>query len=99
MGMIEKYPDKPWDWVGGISQNDNLTMEMIEKYPDKPWNWDCISRNMFKADKVNFDARVAYQAFVQANIFEELVKVYMHPKRIEMLLELGYDIEELDDIM
>jgi hypothetical protein len=54
---------------------------------------------MFKKDKVNFDALVAYQAFVQDNIFEELVKVYMHPKRIAMLLELGYDIEDLDDIM
>ena len=44
MEMIEKYPDKPWDWRA-ISWNPNLTMEMIEKYPDKPWKWEEISSN------------------------------------------------------
>jgi hypothetical protein len=32
MEVIEKYPDKPWDW-GRISRNPNITMEMIEKTP------------------------------------------------------------------
>jgi len=27
------------------------------------------------------------------------VKAYMHPKRIVMLLDMGYEIEELDEIM
>ena len=36
--LIEKYPDKPWDWYY-ISWNPNITMDFIEKYPDKPWNW------------------------------------------------------------
>ena len=44
MNLIEKYPDKPWDWRV-ISSNPNLTIEMIEKYPDKPWNWKGISHN------------------------------------------------------
>ena len=42
--LIEKYPDKPWDWYI-ISKNTNLTMEIIEKYPNKPWDWRCISQN------------------------------------------------------
>jgi hypothetical protein len=27
------------------------------------------------------------------------VKAYMHPKRIIKLLEIGYSIEELDDVL
>ena len=31
--MIEKYPDKPWDWSSsGLSSNPSLTMRMIEQY-------------------------------------------------------------------
>jgi len=42
--MIEKYPDKPWNWEY-ISYNPNITMEIIEKYPEKPWVWWGISQN------------------------------------------------------
>ena len=42
--LLEKYPEKPWDW-GGISSNPNITMEMIEKHPEKPWSWNGISYN------------------------------------------------------
>ena len=42
MEIIEKYPDKPWDWYY-ISSNPNITMEFIEKYLDKPWDWEWIS--------------------------------------------------------
>ena len=42
--LIEKYPDKPWEWgYAGISNNPNLTIEIIEKYPSKPWDWTEIS--------------------------------------------------------
>ena len=44
MEIIEKYPNKPWDWFY-ISKNPNITMEIIEKYPDKPWNWRVISKH------------------------------------------------------
>jgi hypothetical protein len=39
MDIIEKYPDKKWNWTA-ISYNPNITMDIIEKYPDKKWNWD-----------------------------------------------------------
>jgi len=42
--MIEKYPDKPWNWHY-ISENLNITMEIIEKYPDKSWKWQSTSCN------------------------------------------------------
>jgi hypothetical protein len=42
--IIEKYPEKPWDW-GYISLNPNITLEFIEKYPEKPWDWYYISLN------------------------------------------------------
>jgi hypothetical protein len=42
--IIEKYPDKPWNW-DYISLNSNITIEFIEKYPDKKWYWKSISKN------------------------------------------------------
>jgi hypothetical protein len=74
-------------------------MEMIEKYPEKPWNLNYISCNTFIKDKEQFERRVVRRKYIQKNILEELVKVYMRPNRIIMLLNMGYKIEELDDIM
>ena len=37
MDIIEKYPDKPWEW-NRISENPNLTIEFIEKYPEKKFS-------------------------------------------------------------
>ncbi len=44
MELVEKYPEKPWNW-DGISYNPNITMEFIEKYLNKPWDWEEISAN------------------------------------------------------
>ena len=55
--MIEKHPEKPWDWRS-ISDNPNLTMEIIEKHPEKPWDWKYISLNpnlTFKFIENNID--------------------------------------------
>ena len=42
--LLEKYPDKPWNWTW-ISGNPNITMKMIENHPEKPWDWEYISSN------------------------------------------------------
>jgi len=42
--LIEKYPDKPWNWRG-ISLNPNITWKFIETNQDKPWNWSYLSSN------------------------------------------------------
>ena len=31
MELIDKYPNKPWDWKWGISKNPNITIEIINK--------------------------------------------------------------------
>ena len=37
MDIIEKYPDKPWDWRSIYRRNPNITMDIIEKYPEFNW--------------------------------------------------------------
>ena len=71
----------------------------IVKHSDKPWDWTWLSRNKFTKEKEMFELRVKHQRFVQEHLFEELVKVYMHPNRINKLLDMGYSIDELDDIL
>ena len=91
--------DKPWDWFY-LSRNPNISFENIESNLDKSWNWGVLlQQNKFTKAKEEFEKRVLHQKFIQENILEELVKTYMHPKRIVMLLDMGYEIEELDDIM
>ena len=35
--LIEKYPNKPWNWRG-LSKNPSITPEFVEKHMDLPWN-------------------------------------------------------------
>ena len=62
-------------------------------------NWKALSKNKFKKEKEMFELRVKHQKFVQEHLFEEFVKVYMHPTRIQKLLDMGYTIDELDDVL
>jgi hypothetical protein len=82
-----------------LSLNPNITWEIIQINIDKPWNWVMLSSNKFTKDKEMFMLRINHQKFVQENLFEEFVKAYMHPNRIEKLLDMGYSIDELDDIL
>ena len=47
INMIEKYPDKFWDWYCGISNNSDIILEIIKnnKFMDKNLNWISISKN------------------------------------------------------
>ena len=36
--MIEKYPDKLWNWTT-LSKNKKLLFEIFDKYPDHEWHW------------------------------------------------------------
>ena len=73
--------------------------KFIETNNVKPWNWYSLSGNNFTKEKEMFELRVKHQLFVQENLFEEFVKVYMHPKRIQKLLDMGYSIDELDNVL
>jgi hypothetical protein len=54
---------------------------------------------LFTKEKEQFELRVTHQKFVKEHLFEEFVKVYMHPNRIQKLLDMGYSIDELDDVL
>ena len=71
----------------------------MEANPDKPWSWWGISYNAFTKEKEIFELRVKHQKLVQEYLFEEFVKVYMHPNRIVKLLQIGYSIDELDEVL
>jgi len=101
MDIIQANPDKPWDWCM-VSYNPNLTMEIINTNPDKPWNWIEIRKNPFTIENELFELRILkmnHQKFVQDYLFEELVKIALHPDKINKYLDMGYTIDELDDIM
>ena len=57
-----------------------------------------LSKN-FNQEKEFFELRVKHQQFVQDNLLEEFVKAYMHPNRIKKLLDMGYSINDLDNIL
>ena len=97
MKFIEKNPDKPWDWEG-ISSNSNLTMEFLENNPDKPWNWHGISQSEFNKEKQSYLLH-KHCEYVKLNLSEDLAMVSNHPLKVEQYLSMGYEIEELDDIM
>ena len=98
MDIVKANPYIPWDWKG-LCENPNITMEIVQQNPDKPWNWIVLSLNTFKKEKEMFELKVRHQKFVQEHLFEEFVKAYMHPIRIQKLLDMGYSIDELDDIL
>jgi|UniRef100_A0A6C0ILL3 hypothetical protein len=66
---------------------------------DKPWDFYGLGKNTFKKEKEIFESRVKKQQFIQENVFEELVKVAMHPKRIVKYLNMGYSIDDLDNLL
>ena len=96
--IVEANPDKHWDW-DKISGNKNITFDIVEANPDKHWDWKSLSKKKFTKEKENFELRVKHQKFVQEHLFEELVKIAMHPNKIEKYLSMGYTIDELDDIL
>jgi hypothetical protein len=98
MEFVEDNLNKPWDWEW-LSSNPNMTIDIIESNLNKPWEWNYLSEHIYTKDKELFELRINFQKFVQENLFEEFVKAYMHPKRIIKLLDMGYIIDELDNIL
>ena len=96
--FIEKYIDKDWSWKK-LSENPKITLEFIEKYNNLPWDIGAIFTRNFNKEKDFFQLRVKHQQFVQDNLLEEFVKAYMHPNRIKKLLDMGYSINDLDNIL
>ena len=98
MDIVMANPDKPWNWYR-LSIYSNLSMDFVMANPSKPWDWLYLSLNHFIKAREMFELRVKHQKFVQDYLFEEFVKISMHPKRINKLLEMGYSIFELDEVL
>jgi len=73
-------------------------MEIIEKYPDKPWDWNGLSISNFNKEKQSYLLH-KHGEYVKLNLSEDLAMVSNHPLKVEKYLSMGYEIEELDDIM
>lgn len=91
-------PNELWNWHI-ISGRFDIDWDTVEQNQNKPWNWGQLCRNKFTKEKEMFELRVKHQRFVKDNLFEEFVKIAMHPKKIEKYLNMGYSIDELDDLL
>ena len=102
MEFVEKFQDKPWNWryMSNHMSNPNIAMEFIEKYPDKPWDWGWhgLSGLKFNKERERFILD-KHRQYIRDHIKEELAMVAYHPLNIEKYLSMGYEIEDLDEIM
>ena len=87
-----------WFRPDSISGNPNITMEIIEKNPDKPWNWYYLSIAKFNKEKQSYLLH-KQREYVKLNLSEDLAMIAFHPLQVEKYLNMGYEIEELDNIM
>ena len=89
MEIIEKYPDKSWNWEF-ISYNPNITMEIIEKYPDKPWNWACISLNKFLYNKKVYEREIKKDIYKRQQTIKNIFNEYLYKDLINVLVDFVY---------
>ena len=84
----------------GVSANPNLSWDIVEENKQTiQWCWRTISENKFIKEKELFECRVKHQKFIQENVFENLVKIALHPSKIDKYLNMGYSIDELDNLL
>jgi hypothetical protein len=84
-----------WDMWKMLAQNPN--QEMVRSIMEKNWekiNWSYLSDHpdIFELSYTWLKTR--------CDIYrEDLMKVAMHPSKIQRLLDMGYEIEDLEDLM
>jgi hypothetical protein len=89
---LEKNQDEiKCDW---LSLNPNPSaIPLLKKNQDKIY-WDFLSENP-SIFEINYDVLKE-----KCNLYkEELMQITMHPSRIQKYLDMGFSIEELDDII
>jgi hypothetical protein len=84
-----------WDMWKMLAQNPNSEMvsRIMEKNPEKI-KWAYLS-----VHPAIFDFSYSWLKTRCDVIREELMKVAMHPSKIQRLLDMGYEIEDLEDLM
>ncbi len=98
MDLVQANPNKPWNWKG-LSCNPNITLDIIYSNLDKSWDWAGLSSNTFAKNKQQFIERKTFQSFVRDNFKEPLVQHAFRPERIQLFLNAGVSIDDLDDIL
>jgi hypothetical protein len=75
MEMIEKHPEKPWNW-DWISRNPNITIEFIENNIDRI-NFNRLSGNKFTFQNKQINKQEAYLLLEQERTFHKLQNLYL----------------------
>jgi hypothetical protein len=75
MYLLEKHPEKPWDWYG-ISCNPNIIMEYIEKYINKI-DFEYLSQNKFTFENTRIKKKEGYMLLEKERSFHKLMNLYV----------------------
>jgi hypothetical protein len=75
MEIIEKYPEKSWDW-DCISENPHITMEFIEKYIHNI-NFKHLSKNKFTFENIKIKKKEAFLLLEKERSFHKLQNLYI----------------------
>ena len=75
MYLLEKYPEKPWDWYR-ISYNRNITMEFIEKNINKI-KFNRLSQNKFTFENTRIKKKEGYMLLEKERSFHKLMNLYV----------------------
>jgi len=89
---LKKNPEKI-DWFGILLNPHPEVSGILEQNQEKiDWFWLSSNPCIFELDLDALKERCA--------IFkEELIQRSMHPSRIQRLLDMGYEIEDLEELM
>ena len=69
MEIIEKHPDKPWDW-GVLSKNPKLNIDIIINNLNKSWDWSwtSISENNMEKGKELWIKKKVKEAIIKKHV-------------------------------
>lgn len=87
MEMIERYPDKEWNW-NEISMNPNITMKDIERHIKKPWNWFWITQNP------NITVQFIERHKNKINVNDLAINMFSYPNKNIPLSKLQNQVRE-----
>ena len=93
--IVQQNLDKPWDWYY-LSKHPNVTFDIINQNSYLPWDWLGLSHNPFTAEKEAYEEKDSERRCKERakTIHEELVIKALCPRRLQMHLANGGDIDD-----
>ena len=90
---ILNLPDKPldlwsWDWNSKKESNKSITWDYILNFPVKPLDWDWYWNSEEESRKRIIERTLIFK--------EELMETVHRPHRVQILLDNGIIIEQLE---